>query len=253
MFVEPKLRDAPLLLAFQGWNDAGEAASAALRYVSEQIGTAPLAEVDAEAFFDFTVARPSLARGARGEQRVEWPHTRFHFGSMDPERELVIGVGPEPHLRWRAYCEELVELIRRLALPRVVFLGGYLVDVVYSRPVVVTGFASDPNELEAHGIGDSGYEGPTGIVGVLCERLSREGVEFTSLWAGLPHYISVTPNPRGSLALLERLAPLVGLRLDLDPLRAEAARFEERVSTLVASDPELCEYVRQLKRRDFSQ
>lgn len=253
MFVEPRLREAPLLLAFHGWNDAGEAATSALRYIGTQIGAAPLAEIDAEEFFDFTVARPSIANGSDGARRIEWPHTLFRYGSMDPERELVIGVGPEPHLRWRTYAEHVIELVRRLGVSRVVFLGGYLVDVVYSRPVVVTGFASDPKWLETHAIGDSGYEGPTGIVGILAERLASEGIEFASLWAGLPHYISVTPNPRGALALVERLAPLVGLRLDLEPLRGEAVRFEERVSALIASDPELGEYVRQLKRRDFAQ
>jgi len=252
MFVEPRLREAPLLLAFNGWNDAGESATSALRYVATQIGAAPLAEIDAEEFFDFTVERPSIGRAPDGARRIEWPHTLFRYGSMDPERELVLGFGPEPHLRWRAYAEQVVALVRRLDVPRVIFLGGYLVDVVYSRPVVVTGFASDPKLLAEHAIGDSGYEGPTGIVGILAERLAAEGVEFASLWAGLPHYVSMTPNPRGALALLERLAPLVGLRLDLDPLRAEAVRFEERVSALVASDPELGEYVRQLKRRDFA-
>ena len=232
-FVRPTLRDAPLLLAFGGWNDAGEAATMALHYVARHAGAALLAEIDCEEFFDFTVERPQVGFGEDGAHRVEWPHTVFRYGSMDPAREIVLGCGPEPHLRWRHYCDCVLRFVRCLAVRRVVLLGAYLADVVYSRPVGVSGFSSDS--------------------GVLGDLLSAEGIEFASLWAGLPHYIGVSPNPRGALALLERLTALIGLRLDLEPLRSEAARFEEEVSALVAEDPELGEYIRQLKRRDFAQ
>lgn len=253
LFVQPTLREAPLLLAFQGWNDAGESATTALRYVASHVGAAPLAEIDCDDFFDFTVERPMVGLSKGLERRIEWPHTLLRYGSMDPDREIAIGWGPEPHLRWRVYCDAMIALIRRLSLRRVVMLGAYLADVVYSRPVGVSGFASDPGLLQACGVGPSHYEGPTGIVGVLGERFSAEGIEFASLWAGIPHYIGASPNPRGALALLERLGVLVGLRLDLEPLRADAARFEEKISAMVAADPELGEYVRQLKRRDFAQ
>jgi hypothetical protein len=253
LFVHPTLRDAPLLLAFQGWNDAGEAATTALRYVARHAGAVPLAEIDCEDFFDFTVERPLVGPGEGVARRIEWPHTLFRYGSMDPDREIVLGFGPEPHLRWRRYCDLVVALVGRLGLRRVLLLGAYLADVVYSRPVAVTGFASDPGVLDASAVGASHYEGPTGIVGVLGDRLRAEGIEFASLWAGIPHYIAASPNPRGALALLERVGALIGLRLDLEPLRAEAVRFEEKVSALVAADPDLGEYVRQLKRRDFAQ
>ena len=136
---------------------------------------------------------------------------------------------------------------------RVVLVGAFLADVVYSRPVGVTGFASDPSVLERIGVPASSYQGPTGIVGAIAERLRRDGIEIVSLWAGLPHYISAAPNPRGALALLHKLAELLELKLDDEPLRAEAARFEEKISAVVAGDPELTEYVRQLKRREFAQ
>lgn len=252
-FVRPTLRDAPLLLAFGGWNDAGEAATSALRYVSMHAGAVPLAEIDCEDFFDFTVERPQVGFDEDGAHRVTWPHTGFRYGSMDPAREIVLGWGPEPHLRWRHYCDCVLRVVRRLEVRRVVLLGAYLADVVYSRPVAVSGSSSDPGALGTLGVAASHYEGPTGIPAVLGDRLGAEGVEFASLWAGLPHYIGVSPNPRGALALLERLQSLIGLRLDLEPLRAEAARFEEKISALVAEDPELGEYVRQLKRRDFAQ
>jgi predicted ATP-grasp superfamily ATP-dependent carboligase len=252
LFVRPTLRDAPLLLAFQGWNDAGEAATTALRYVARHCGAAPLAEIDCDEFFDFTVERPRVALAEEEVRRIEWPHTTFRYGSMDPEREIAVGWGPEPHLRWRRYGDLVLELLERLAIRRVVMLGAYLADVVYSLPVGVTGVASAPELLEAAAAGVSRYEGPTGIVGVLGDRLRAAGIEFASLWAGLPHYIGASPNPRGALALLERLGGVIGLRLDLEPLRAEAARFEEKVSALVDADPDLGEYVRQLKRRDFA-
>jgi predicted ATP-grasp superfamily ATP-dependent carboligase len=126
-------------------------------------------------------------------------------------------------------------------------------DVVYSRPVRVTGYASNRETLESIDVTQNPYEGPTGIVGVLAAELAREGVELIGLWAGLPHYISASPNPRGALALLQKLIGCIDIKLDVEPLKREAAEFEERISALVAADPELTEYVRQLKRREFAQ
>ena len=250
--VRPVLRDAALLIAFEGWNDAGSAASAAVRFIEGAIQSVPLAEIDGEEFYDFTVARPGVAL-QDGERVIEWPNPRFSYGSVDPTRELVTGVGHEPHMRWRSFCDACLRLVRSLELERVILLGAYLADVVYSRPVGVTGFASDVSALERIGVTASAYEGPTGIVGVLGERLGSAGFEIVSLWAGLPHYITATPNPRGALALVQKVAELLDLKLDTHGLAREAAAFEEKVSQLVASDPELGEYVRQLKKREFAQ
>ncbi len=251
--VRPTLRDPLLLLAFEGWNDAGESPSGAARYVAEAVGTAPLAEIDAERFYDFTAQRPQVRIEAGGVRRIEWPRMEFRYGSLDLEREIVIGVGPEPQLCWRTFSDEVVELVRGVGVREVVLLGAYLADVLYSRPVAVTGFGSESARLERAGVRPSGYEGPTGIVGVLGERFRREGLVITSLWAALPHYISAQPNPRGALSLLHALEAIFDLRVDLEPLRAEAADFEQKISALVASDPELAEYVRELKRREFAQ
>jgi len=253
LHVRPALRDAPLLLAFSGWNDAGDAATLAVRYVEDAIRAVPLAEIDCEDFYDFTVARPTVRLDAGHQRVIDWPNVAFRFGSMDGSRELVTGCGIEPHLHWRRFCDLIAELVAGLAVRRVVLVGAFLADVVYSRPVAVTGFASDPSVLERIGVPASSYQGPTGIVGAIAERLRRDGVEIVSLWAGLPHYISVAPNPRGALALLHQLGELLELKLDDEPLRAEAARFEEKISAVVAGDPELSEYVRQLKRREFAQ
>lgn len=252
LFVRPQLSDAALLLAFEGWNDAGQAATSALRFVEEAIRAVPLAEIDCEAFFDFTVTRP-LVRLEEGDRCIEWPHLRFNFGAVDATREIVVGCGAEPHLNWRAFEEACLALVSELGLRRVVMLGAYLAEVVYSRPVAVTGVASHPGLLEGLGVTPSGYEGPTGIVGTLGERFRREGVEVVSLWAGLPHYITASPNPRGALSLVQKLMQLLDLKLDTEGLQREAARFEEKISELVSGDPELIEYVRQLKKREFAQ
>lgn len=251
-FVRPELRDASLVLAFDGWNDAAGSASMAVNVLADALRAVPLAEIDCEEFLDFTVTRPNVV-GTDGARRIEWPNLTFRYGSVDTAREIVLGSGPEPHMRWRTFAESCKQLLRASGVRRVVLLGAYLADVVYSRPVSVTGFGSRPGLLEPLDVTPSGYEGPTGIVGVLGEELAGEGAEVVSLWAGLPHYISAAPNPRGALALLQTLAQLLDLKLDLQGLRQEAAAFEERVSALVASDPELGEYVRALKKRDFAQ
>jgi hypothetical protein len=251
--VEPQLHDACMIAAFEGWNDAGEAATSALRYLAAAIRSVPVAEIDGEEFLDFTVRRPLVRFGADGRRVIDWPGTRFRFGSADAVRELVVAHGVEPHVQWRRYCDLFAAVVARLRIQRVVLLGAYVADVVYSRPVEVTGFASDVGALDSIGVPASRYEGPTGIVGVLGERLQRDGVEVMSLWAGLPHYISASPNPRGALALLQKLEACMKIAVDLEPLRREAVAFEEKISALVAADPELSEYVRQLKRREFAQ
>jgi proteasome assembly chaperone (PAC2) family protein len=252
MKVVPSLRDPVLLLAFEGWSDAGEAATTAARYVAEAAAAVPLAHVDSEEFYDFTVCRPRVSLGDGGVRDVQWPECRFSYGSMGGDRDLVIGVGIEPHLRWRTFGDVLSRLARRLGIRRVVLLGAYLADVLYSRPVAVTGFASAPELLESLHVNASQYEGPTGILGILGDRFRREGLEVLSLWAGLPHYISASPNPRGALALIQKLRAHLPLRVDEAPLRQAAAEYEEKVNALVAADPELSEYVRQLKRREFA-
>jgi len=156
-------------------------------------------------------------------------------------------------VRWRAYADACVRLVRALGVRQAVLIGGYLADVLYSRPVAVTGFASRPELLEALGVSSSSYEGPSGMVGVLGEAFRREGVGVVSLWGALPHYISAARNSRGALALVQKALQLLDLKLDTEGLEREAAGFEERISAIVAADPELGEYVRQLKKREFAQ
>ncbi|MBW2274837.1 MAG: PAC2 family protein [Deltaproteobacteria bacterium] len=252
MHVEPRLQDSALLFAFEGWNDAGESATSALEFVNEAIRAAPLADIDPEEFYDFTVSRPEVAVSPDHRRSICWPSNTFRFGPVSESRELVTCLGVEPHLRWRSFCDCMVEVASRVGVHQIVMLGSYLADVVYSQPVQVTGFASRPEVLEDLGVSASSYQGPTGIVGVLADRLEREGFEVVSLWAGLPHYINIRPNPRGALALVRKLVRCLDLKLDEESLSARAIEFEGRISRLVAGDPELEDYVKQLKRREFA-
>ncbi|HKK51947.1 MAG TPA: PAC2 family protein [Myxococcota bacterium] len=253
MHVRPVLGEPTLLLAFEGWNDACESASSAIRFVNESLLSVPLAEIDPDEHYDFTVRRPHVRYRNGAIAPVRWPSNEFRYGVTEEGVELIAGIGVEPHMRWQGYCDAVVELAVDMGVQRCLLLGAYLADVVYSQPVVVTGFASSPDLLERFDVEPTSYEGPTGIVGVLAAQLQEEGVEVLSLWAGLPHYISATPNPRGSLALLRKMAQYLEVPFELRQLKEDALRFEEEISRVVAGDDELSEYVKELKRREFAQ
>jgi proteasome assembly chaperone (PAC2) family protein len=250
--ARPTLREPLLVLSFEGWNDAGESATTAAQYLAAQLDADDFAEIDPEHFFDFTVRRPNVTVEDGLVTDFEWPWSRFlhatHGGS-----DLVVGVLIEPHLRWRLYADQILALVDALGVKRVVMLGAYLADVLYSRPVGITAVASDPALLERHRLEATRYAGPTGVVGHLGWLLRERGLEVMALWAGLPHYLHVAPNPRGALALLERTLPILDVKLDLEPLRTAASECEQRMSQMVSGDPELAEYVRELKRREFAQ
>jgi hypothetical protein len=251
--VMPDFAAPSLLLAFEGWNDAGESATGAVRYLAEALAGAPLGTIDGEHYYDFTVQRPELRIDGAGVRRIDWPDFLFRYAVVPERCEVVTGVGPEPHLRWRSFSDDVIELACRMRARRVVLLGAFLADVLYSRPVRISGFASEGGLPPELAVQPTGYEGPTGIVGVLASRMMEAGFETVSLWAGLPHYIGVTPNPRGTLALVQKTCRLLDLPIDQGPLERRAAEFEGEVSQLVAADPALSEYVRELKKREFAQ
>jgi predicted ATP-grasp superfamily ATP-dependent carboligase len=253
MHVQPILGEPTLLLAFEGWNDACEAATSALTFINETLRGVPLADIDPDDYYDFTVLRPEVQYKAGESSPIVWPTNEFRYGVSEEGLELITGLGIEPHMRWRSYCEAIVELAVDMGVRRVLFLGAYLADVVYSQPVVVTGFSSDQALLERFEIEPTTYEGPTGIVGVLSNALHEEGIEVLSFWAGLPHYISAAPNPRGALALLRKVSQYLEVPFDLQKMKEDTLRFEEEISKVVAADDELTEYVKELKRREFAQ
>lgn len=243
-----------LVVAYAGWSDGGDAATTAVRSLLEQFQMTRYACIDTEEYLDFTVVRPHVRICDGGQREIVWPNHEFfaaRLGGAGPD--LLLGLGIEPHLRWKSYARSFVELVRAVDARLVVLLGAYLDEVIYSQPIQVGGYTSDAELGERLELVRPSYEGPTGIVGVLGEALRSEKIESASLWARIPHYVPTTPNTRAALALLHAVQRVSGLRFDLGSLESEAASFDEEVSQLIATDPQLAAYVRELKRRVFTQ
>ena len=251
--AHPVLRRPIIVLAFAGWSDAGQAATTAVHFLAEQFRATQLALFEPEEFFDFTVARPQVRLIDGMHRSIEWTTVELHAAAVPATpHDYIFGWGPEPHLKWKTFSTTMLTLARQTGAELVVTLGGYLAEVLYSRPVPITGFASDTQRLRRIDVSGTRYQGPTGIVGVLADACRQAGMEYVSLWAALPHYIAALPNPRGSLALLLRLTEMLELPVDLAPLKDAAANFEQQVNDAVAKDPQLSAYVRELKKREFA-
>lgn len=251
-FLHRRLRDPIAILAYAGWNDAGEAATDATRFLLDALPAEKIATVECEEFLDFTVTRPHLRIDDESRREVLWPNLDF-FRLRRPRQpfDLVVGVGAEPHLKWKTHCRCVIDLLKRFDVRSVVLLGSYFDEVVYSQPVPIFGFCSDEDLRIQSGIPDAPLAGPAGIIGVLGDEIMRHGIRVSALWARVPHYVSRVPNVRGTLALLQRLETITGLWFGLDSLSREADEFDREVSEFIAGDPNLSAYVRSLKRRSF--
>ena len=246
----PQLRDPVLVAAFEGWNDAGEAASGALDVLARQWRALPFAEIDAEEFFDFTEARPDVVATPEGGRRIVWPSTSLSIATAAGlDRDVVLLRGPEPQLRWPTYCDTVLGLARDIGVREVVLLGAYLSEVPHTRAVPLSGTAETPERLEALGVEPSLYEGPTGIVGVLAEAFAAAGVTATSVWASVPAY-SIPVSPKAALALLRVVGLLLGRTVDDDELAMQAEAYERRMDELVADDDGVAAYVARLEELD---
>src|SRR6266498_4844531 len=246
----PELSRPVLIAAFRGWNDGAQAASLAAGYLAKTWGAERFADVDPEEFFDFQAARPHVSLEDGLTRRIDWPETAFYHARPDgSERDVVLLLGIEPNLRWRTFTELLIGLVRELGVELMITLGALLADVPHTRPAPVTGSASDEELVQRLGLSASRYEGPTGIVGVLHDACRRAQIPSASLWAAVPHYVSLTPSPRAAVALCERLGNLIGVEIDVDELEEAAESYEEQVSEAVASDEETASYVEELERR----
>jgi proteasome assembly chaperone (PAC2) family protein len=246
----PELTRPVLIAAFRGWNDGAQAASLAAGYLAKTWGAEQFADVDPEGFFDFQATRPHVSLEEGVTRRIDWPETAFYHARPDGlDRDVVLLLGIEPNLRWRTFTELLVGVARDLNVELMITLGALLADVPHTRPSPVTGSASDEELVQRLGLSASRYEGPTGIVGVLHDACKSAGIPSASLWAAVPHYVSLTPSPRAAVALCERLGDLIGVEVDVDELEEAAASYEEQVSEAVASDEETAAYVEELERR----
>lgn len=246
----PDLKRPVLVASFRGWNDGGQGATLATGYLSKLWGAARFAEIDPEGFFDFQATRPHVSLVDGVSRQIDWPdNALFHARIAGGDRDAVLLVGVEPNLRWRTFTDLVVGLAHDLGIELVVTLGALLADVPHTRPAPVTGSASDPALIERLGLQASRYEGPTGIVGVLHDACRRAGVPSASLWAAVPHYVSLAPSPRAALALCARLAELIEQPVDVSELEEASSRYSEQVSEAVAADAETSAYVEELEQR----
>jgi proteasome assembly chaperone (PAC2) family protein len=245
----PSLRDPILVCAFKGWNDAGEAASAAVQFLCEAFDATRMAKIDPEEFYDFTAVRPTVRLVEGRSRAIDWPENSFHAARVRAaHRDLIMLRGVEPSLRWKAFCSNVMEVAEAAGVRMIVTLGALLADVPHSRPVSVTGMASDLGLIERMDLQAPTYEGPTGITGVLHAACAEAGLPSCSLWAAVPHYVAVVPNPKGALAILRRLETLVGVNVDASSLEEAAADYERQVSRAVEMDPEVQAFVERLEK-----
>jgi predicted ATP-grasp superfamily ATP-dependent carboligase len=243
------LRAPALVCAFRGWNDAGDAASGAVSFLASALGARRFARVDSQEFYDFQANRPCIRFTEGGIREITWPGIEvFEAAAPKAPRDLVLVQGVEPSMRWRVFCTQLVDLAEALGVQLVVTLGALLGDLPHTRPVVLTGHASDPALVERAGMQASSYEGPTGIVGVLHTACIDAGLPAASMWASVPHYVAAASNPKAALALLRGLEAVVGVSVDVSELESAAADYERQVGLAVQSDPDIQAFVERLEQ-----
>ena len=247
---KPALKRPVLIAAFRGWNDGGQGASLAAGYLARLWDAEQIADVDPERFFDFQVTRPHVKLVEGMTRQIDWPETVFYRARPEGlDRDLLLLLGIEPNLRWRAFTDLITGFAQDLGVELVVTLGSLLADIPHTRPSPVTGSASDEELVERLGLQASRYEGPTGIVGVLHDACKQRGLPSASLWAAVPHYVSLAPSPRAALALCERLGDILGVDIDVGELQEAAEGYAEQVSRAVAADADTQAYVEDLERR----
>ncbi|HEY9388906.1 MAG TPA: PAC2 family protein [Mycobacteriales bacterium] len=249
--VLPELTDPVLIGAFEGWNDAGDAATTAVEHLELIWDARPLAALDPDEYYDFQVNRPSVSLVDGVTRRVEWPTTRFSV-CRPPEsnRDVVLMRGLEPNMRWRTFCEEILEICREMGVQTVVTLGALLADTPHTRPVPVTGSSYDAGSAARFDLETSRYEGPTGITGVLQDACVRAGIPAISFWAAVPHYVSQPPSPKATLALLHRVEEVLDVAVPLGALPEQADEWQSVVDAMAREDAEVTEYVRSLEQRE---
>lgn len=244
------LRDPILIAAFEGWNDAGEAASSAVEHLSEVWQAEAVAALDPEDYYDFQVNRPKVMSEDSG-RRIVWPTTRLlvarETGFASSRRDVVLVEGIEPSTRWRSFTIELLEYAEKLGVSTFVTLGALLADVPHTRPIPVSATSDDEDMIHRLDLETSNYEGPTGIVGVLSDAANRAGLPSLSCWAAVPHYAGGSPSPKATLALLSKLESLFNITVPLGDLPETARAWERGVNELAEADDEVAEYVHSLE------
>ena len=244
----PTLRSPVLIAAFEGWNDAADAASGVVDHLLEVWDARLVAAIDPEDFYDFQMNRPVVGTDARGHRRLTWPSTQLSVASPPGAlRDVILLRGIEPNMRWRQFCAELLAAADELGAELVVTLGALLADTPHTRPIPVSGTATDPDLAERLELEQSNYEGPTGIVGVFQDACVRTDMPALSFWAAVPHYVAQPPCPKATLALLGQIEDLLEVSIPLGDLPEESRAWERGVDELAEEDEEIGDYVRALE------
>ena len=244
----PALRDPILIAAFQGWNDAAEAASKAVEHLLNLWPSQLIAEVESEEFYDYQVNRPQIFLDEEGERELSWPTTTVHAVTVpDFNRDLVIVTGVEPSMKWRTFVGELLSLGEDLNISLVVSMGSLLADVPHTRPIPVTLSAGNTALAKRFDVEMSRYEGPTGILGAIQDACNARDIDSVSLWAAIPHYVSTPPCPKATLALLNHLEDLLQLNIPEEELPDDARAWELGATQITQEDSEISEYVQSLE------
>jgi len=246
----PELRAPVLVAAFEGWNDAAEAASSAVEWLRHRWAARQIASLEPEEYYDFQAVRPRVVLADGYTRELRWPENRCFAAELpDAARDAVLVSGVEPNYRWKSFCNEILTVAKETGCGLVITLGALLADVPHTRPVRITGTADDDEMARRLGLERSRYEGPTGIVGVLHDTCRSAGLPSVSLWAPVPHYVANPPNPKATLALLDSVGRLLGATTETADLRAGVAAWQHRIDEAVADDEETAVYVRELERR----
>lgn len=246
----PKLDgDAVMLCAFTGWNDAGDAASEALRFLRRRFRVHRVATIDCEPYYDFVSVRPIVRINEDDQRRIEWPTPEVGFGELDDGRPVVAILGIEPRLRWRRFCETIIGVANELNVSDVVTLGALLTDMHHTAPVNVVGACNDVELHERLKLTPPTYEGDTGIIGVLNDACHRAGLVSVSFWATVPTYVNSINSPKATLALVERVAEFLEVAVPQGDLQRDAANYDQHVNEIVESDERLRDYAAGLLRR----
>lgn len=249
-YHRPQLRNPIFVAAFEGWNDAGEAASDSVAWIVDKFSSQLVAEIEGDTYFDYQAVRPNISVGEGGIRQVSWPRNRIYGISLDDsDRDIVVMLSHEPNYRWKAFCVDILQVISELKCEEIFTFGSMMAEVPHTRPTRLTGIGSERERLDALEVLPSNYEGPTGIIGVLHEYLTQNHLSSTSLWATIPHYVAQRPQPAAMNELLNTFSALVGVDFDTSDLASQAADWVNHVNDAVADDDQAVEYVAELEMR----
>jgi PAC2 family len=240
-----------LVVAFEGWNDAGEAASGVVRTLKDELDVVRVAEVDPEDYFDYQFNRPTVAMDDEGSRQLVWPGVTA-YGPTQPDAapgaSVYLLVGTEPSRGWKTFTSEVLDVIETAEISGIVFLGAMLADVPHTRPISVFTSSENSEVRESLGIERSSYEGPVGILSVLADAAEKAGIPTVSIWASVPHYVHNAPSPKATLAMIERLEELIGVVIPRGDLVAESQAWENGIDALAGDDDEMAAYIEQLEQ-----